>query len=204
MAEGIRALDSILLGINIGALALVVYQTWLTRRALRATDESLRLTRRAVHLEMLPRGGYLTHVMVVLEGFQRDLARQITSFEDARLGNLNALREAASHGEREAKGLIVKPVYDGCPGWLQEIYGAGVQHYYQANGPFVRSLWDETLNTPKYGIERDYETVTVLDNLREGHAQVTRLLEMLNDLLPGVWLNSPASLAVEDFFDRKD
>jgi hypothetical protein len=151
---------------------------------------------------MLPRGHVLVHVKVKLEQWQRDITSQILRVEAARLGDLNALRDAASHAERGAKGLIIKPMYDSSPAWLQAIYEAGVQHYYLANGPFVHSLWEAESDRPKYGIGQNFETDTVLSNLREGDSELGKLLAILNDLLPDVWLNSPASLSDNDFFDH--
>jgi hypothetical protein len=137
-----------------------------------------------------------------LEAWQGQINGQISKLERARLGDLEALKNAATQGEAKAKGLIVKPMYEVSPGWLQFVYGAGAQYYFQANGPFVQSLWDTEMDTPKYSPDQNYEIDAVLSNLREGQAGLSGLLTMLKDLLPDEWLNSPASLSDQDFFDR--
>jgi hypothetical protein len=58
------------------------------------------------------------------------------------------------------------------------------------------------MDTPKYSPDQNYEIDAVLSNLREGQAGLSGLLTMLKDLLPDEWLNSPASLSDQDFFDR--
>jgi len=201
---------------TIAALIVVSYQTVLTRKAVEASQESLDLTReslaaaresmaatkqstdlaiRTMQIKMLPKANWIITVRVKLEEWLRDLNETATAVADAVTSeSADAVKLVASRGLRSPQGLVSTNAIEHMPEWLTTIWFAGAQHYYNAkcNQAF---LWSDD-SGPQLSFAPDFISLC-----RESAGWIQDLLDMLHDVVPRAYMESPQRLGEDRFLD---
>lgn len=186
--------NTIALFINTLALLVVVYQTWLTERALRATKESIDNAKVERQLEVLPKFGWVIHVQVDLEKWKRDLSEKRQELREAiRTRNATVLQRIAKGSPNRPQDLgLRRSVYDNMPSWIREIWVSGAQYYYDAASP-LSFVWRDG------AAHFDYAESWVKDRGQASERAISILLSYIKDMVPPVILSMPARLSDNDF-----
>lgn len=180
--------------LNFVALIIVTIQTIYTRRSLNAARKSIEATRKARELEILPRANFIIKVQTDLERWKKDLLETTGALEKAiRDKDSDLFREIANRSITSAKGLVDRYMYEKSPQWLSVIWVTGAQYYYDAKAP-QRDLWNTETDEPNFSFGPD-----MISRFKESTAQIVKLISYINDIVPKVYLESPASLSDEDF-----
>lgn len=180
--------------VNTLALLFVIYQTWLAKRSLSATRESIDNAKVERQLEVLPKFGWVIQVQVDLEKWQKDLLEKKQQLEEAiRIRDRTILRNIAEKSPRQPRDLgLRKYSYHNMPSWIREIWIAGAQYYYNAASSLL-FVWRDDM--PNF----DYAESWIKDRGRESEKALSTLLEYVEGMVPPVILNMPASLSDNDF-----
>ncbi len=198
-------------------LTIVIYQAYLTRKALDLTQKSLDLTHasldaarksmdaatrsnelaiRTMQIKMLPSANWVIQVRVALEQWSADLESVIeTALVAQRQHDEKMIHDLATAGLRTPKGFIRRFDAEHTPEWLSTIWFTGTQYFYDAKAPQT-SLWNETENKPWFEFVPDFIT-----RCKESINGIKQLLKMIDDVVPAAYLGSPASLSDERFLD---
>lgn len=159
------------------------------------TRKSVQITKRITEISDLPRANAVIWVQTFVGKWKSEL-EQIISDEktirtqvqagDPTLGN--------KYGLETPKGVILKPIYDSLPAWLQIIVMSAAQYYYDCKSlastlsdekpEFVLRLLPEIINRAKIGVYR-----------------MTEMLSYIEKMVPEWYLNSPASIQDDKFMD---
>lgn len=205
------------LPVSVIALVVVSYQTYVTRKALDLTRESLALTRdsldaskksmdatarstelaiRTMQIEMLPSANWIIQVQVALGHWSKDLESVIAAASTAvSQRDSERLHTLARAGLRTPKGLVKRFDVKNTPAWLSTIWLRGAQYYYDAKAPQC-DLWKEANNEPWFEFVPDF-----IDRCNESMDGIQQLLQMIDDVVPAVYLHAPARLSDERFLD---
>ena len=182
--------------LNASALVGVVYQTWLTRKSLRAAKRSIDLSIKTMQVEMLPNANGVIQVQVKLEQWKNDLE---TLIKDSKVAAKNRdgsrMEDLACAGLNTPDGLVRRFGAEHPPNWLYTIWVAGAQYYYDAKAPQT-GLWNKHENVPRY-----YFVPDLVKRCQDSIKGLQGLLDIIDDVVPGVYLNCPASVNDESFFD---
>lgn len=182
--------------LNAGALGVVAYQTSLTRKSLIATDRAVGLSVKTIQVEMLPNANWVITVRVSLEGWRADLQETAAACRDALEGRDSAqVKALAGRGLMSPRGLVKRYSAEHMPSWLSTIWLAAAQYYYNAKSaqPY---LWRADEDGPDFRIVPDF--VTRCEHSIRG---LDGLLELIGDVVPDVYSESPASLNDDRFYD---
>jgi len=186
-------LTIIALFINTLALLVVIYQTRLTKSSLLATKESVDDAKRKRQLEILPKFNWVIQVKVDLEGWRENLQKAQRQLQNAvKEKDQNIFKVLAASKLKGPKDLgLNRFAYDNMPSWLREIWMAGAQYYYDAMSslPYV---WRK--DEPDYNFANSW-----IEKKGTALQSISTLLGLLEDMIPTVMLNAPASLSDEDF-----
>ncbi|PKL36344.1 hypothetical protein CVV38_00330 [Candidatus Peregrinibacteria bacterium HGW-Peregrinibacteria-1] len=175
--------------LNFITLIIVGFQTFYTKKSLEAAKNSIELTKTLNQLEQLPDMHHVIHVTIYLERWNKELKEVIKTLKD---NNKEKIIEISKRKSVEAKGLIQKWSFEKMPNWLSIIYASGAQYYYNSSGAY-KYLWDE-----KSSKIDPYE---YLSRFEESSYYLDILLKYIDDQVPEVFLNCPASLYTSDFFE---
>ena len=182
--------------LNAVALGVVAYQTWLTRKSLRTTNRSLELSIKTMQVEMLPNANWVIRVRVDLERWIADLQKVVEECKAAsKKRDADRIKAIADGGLRSPRGLVSGFGTKQAPSWLTTIWLAGAQYYYDAKAPQT-SLWKASTDTPWFDFVPDF--IIRCEDSRRGLQQLLRLID---DVVPEVYLNSPASVNGDKFLD---
>lgn len=144
------------LSLNLIALCVVAYQTYLNRKALLLARESIEENRKARQIEMLPRSGFVLEAKYFLGKWSKDLEKLRDEIQQAHETRNDALMKAVSEKAiRTPKGLVHKAFYEKAPQWLSKILLAGAQYYYDCHAP-MRDLWIAREQKPFSGLALIY------------------------------------------------
>lgn len=184
------------LALNVIALVVVAYQTWLTRKSLRAANRSIDLSIKTMHVEMLPNANWVIQVQVELERWRDDLKRVIVDSKEAVVNHdASQMMDLARTGLKTPSGLVSRFGAKHAPSWLSTIWISGAQYYYDAKAPQI-SLWNKRDNMPWFEFVPD-----LVDRCQDSIRGLQGLLDLINDVVPSVYLNCPASVKDESFLD---
>ena len=180
--------------VTTAGLLLAAYQTFLGRKSLNAARASIDLATRTRSIEILPKAGWVISVMVTLERWRSNLESDVEQIRMAQNHpELHVLKNVAAGGLKSPKGLVDKFTYEHAPSWLGVLLVTGAQYYYSVKVA-IPQLWDEEKNIPRLQVSK-----YLLVDLEDYIAQLTSLLGYIRDMIPEVYLKSPASLNDEDF-----
>lgn len=99
------------------------------------------------------------------------------------------------YGLKTPKGVILKPVYDSLPTWLQIVVMSAAQYYYECKS-LASALSDEK---PDFALRLLPE---VINRAKLGVSRITEMLSYIEKTVPEWYLNSPASIQDDKFMDR--
>jgi len=184
--------------VNTLALVVVIYQTCLAKRGLSKTTRNLALFEKVEMLRRLPENNHVLWVVAILGRWLEDMEEVL---EEIKVLTRERSAEGLSNvGERKGlktpQGLIQKKSYELMPEWLQGIWLAAAQHYYNAKAPIYSCL---TMPDPLLCLDGKEDSLTgrILESIRS----IEELLLLIDDMMPPAYLNAPASLRDKDFFE---
>ncbi len=183
--------------LNVVVLAIVFWQTLLTRRSAKIAERAFLADRQIRELSDLPKSGYLFPAIMCLRRW-RDHMQQLIDERDSLLTRIEQGDHtlAKEHGVQEPAGLVDSYLYEQAPEWLRVLAVTGAQYYYNCTCLLAR--WSGTGPL----ISSDLFLTGVIPRAREGATRITEMLTYLEHRLPDWYANSPASLSDRDFLDK--
>lgn len=180
--------------INTIALIVVIYQTRIARRSLTVTKKSIDDAKTQRQLEILPKFAWVIGVQVQLEHWKEDLQKKKDMLQKGvDKKDEDMFKKASDARIKSPKDLSLdRFLYDNMPSWLRELWMSGAQHYYNAIAPLPYVYKDAT---PDYS----YAQIWIKERSEDSLRAISKLLEYLEDMIPPVILNTPASLSDKDF-----
>jgi hypothetical protein len=193
-ADMLVTIAIIALVINTTALLFVIFQTWLAKQSLSATRKSIDDSKTQRQLEILPKFAWVIEVQVQLEYWKKDLTEKIDLLQKGMEEENDALFQKVSDTKIKSPEdlLLNKFLYDNMPAWLRELWMSGAQYYYDAMAPLPYIFKDKE---PNYSHAESWIKERGEDSLQA----ISKLLEYLEDMVPSVILNAPASFTDADF-----
>jgi len=189
---------AIVIGIlNFFALAFVGWQTFLTRRSVKLAERNIQEAQRTRELSDLPKANVVIYAQNQIQKWRAELQQLIDDEEYIRVQiKANDPTLGGKYGIERPAGLLIKPLFDTSPTWLQIILTSAAQYYYDCKAPasylsskqgakFALSLLPDILERAKLGVHR-----------------MTELLSYIEKIVPEWYLQCPASLQDSDFMDR--
>lgn len=170
--------------IGIITLVVVCFQTYFTKKSMNAAVDSIKLTKEYKQLDLLPKMNFILSVRARLETWQGNLAEIINYFENNNIEKINKIKDKKMV---DAKGLVEKHIYENgnFPDWLSNVWLSGAQYYYDS--------------VCLYGYINSENYKEYVDRFNDSHNSIKLLLEYINDKIPDVFLNTPASKSDNDF-----
>ncbi|MCK5320930.1 hypothetical protein KAJ61_06110 [Candidatus Parcubacteria bacterium] len=183
------SLNWLTLLITIIALVIVFFQTVYTKSALKEAQKSIELATVSRQLEVLPRSDYIIFVQTYLKRWRDELEYIVKYLEEKNDKEIKKI----SQKDIKAKGLLDYYFYKKMPGWLAVIYSTGVQYYYNSSCLY-KYLYD---TEKKESNGEDY-----LDRFKESIYYLKILSNYIDNEVPEVFLNCPASKNLNDFIKK--
>ncbi|MFA5360132.1 MAG: hypothetical protein WC349_04215 [Patescibacteria group bacterium] len=184
-------LNWITLMVTILTLIIVFFQTIYTKKTLEKTQKSIELYKISKQLEILPRVNFIIEVTMFLNKWNDELQEIIKLINE---NDIDKIIDFSKRKQVKSEGLIDKYLYEKMPQWLAVIYETGAQYYYNSSCMY-KHLWDEKNN-------KLFNTKLYLDRLKESSYFLEVLLQYVKDEVPEVFLNAPAKLNTNDFFEK--
>ncbi|MDD4924014.1 MAG: hypothetical protein PHF74_04175 [Dehalococcoidales bacterium] len=184
--------------INLFALGIVAWQTYLTRKAVQINEQNLKDSEQSRFISNLPRSYSIISVLAYLENWKKDLELLRKNKNDI-ISNIKSGRDFNIHVEfwnGQPKGLINKGDYVYLPDWLQEILVTGAQYYTQP-----MCLLDSVISSKKSEDFRLDVAQAMFDRSEQGLQCINEMLTLIERLIPKWYLESPASLQDSDLLD---
>ncbi|MCK5604961.1 hypothetical protein KAR91_23930 [Candidatus Pacearchaeota archaeon] len=180
--------------INTIALLVVVWQTHISKQSLAVTKKSIDDAKTQRQLEILPKFTWVIRVQVKLEHWKKELEERKNILQNGvKKKNDELFKQASDTKIKSPKDLSLDRVlYNNMPSWLRELWISGAQYYYDAIAPLPYVYKD---GKPNY----DYAQSWIKNRSEDSIRALSKLLEYLEDMIPPVILNTPASLSDEDF-----
>ena len=177
--------------VNLLALAFVAWQTMLTRK-------SVQMAQHTTEISDLPKANAVINVQVFLNKWKTELDLIITDEKYIRAQVQAAdITLGEKYGLTTPKGLIIKPVYDSLPPWLQIICMSAAQYYYDCKAS-ASLLSSDGFNTEtKLRLLPD-----IVDRARANASRIKEMLSYIEKMVPEWYLNCPASIQDDQFMDR--
>jgi len=176
--------------INLVALVFVVRQTRLTHRLIQTSE-------RVKQISDLPEVDAVIQLRIHIEEWKADLEQIIANERYIRAQVQKGDSELGKkYGLDTPRGLIIKPIYDELPRWMQVVLMTAAQYYYNCK---VLASCLSSNQEPQSTLRLLPE---VIDRAKIGVSQMTESLSYIDDMAPQWYLNSPASIAEREFMDR--
>jgi len=176
--------------INLVALVFVVRQTHLTHRLIQTSE-------RVKQISDLPEVDAVIQLRIHIGKWKADLEQIIADERYIRAQVQKGDSELGKkYGLDTPRGLIIKPIYDELPRWMQVVLMTAAQYYYNCK---VLASCLSSNEEPQFILRLLPE---VIDRAKIGVSQMTESLSYIDDMTPQWYLNSPASIADWEFMDR--
>ena len=184
--------------INTIALIVVICQTRIAKQALTITKQSIDESKTQRQLELLPKFTWVIEVQVKLEHWKKELEKKKEILQRGVKEKKDELFKQASDTRiKSPKDMSLNRVlYDNMPLWLCTLWISGAQYFYDAIAPLSYVYKDEK---PNY----DYAHSWINERCNDSIYAITKLLEYLEDMVPTVILNTPASLSDSSFLSEE-
>lgn len=194
MSDFIGITTIITLLLNTVALFIVIYQTYLSKKALEMSNDSFKNAINEKQLEALPQYTWIIHVQIFLDKWHQDLTKKREILINAvKFKDDKALERLSLRATKSPKDLLIdRESYEVMPEWLRVIWMSGAQHYYNA-APSFSYLWDKEKGA-SFSLAKTLDTVCA-DSLRS----ISELKYYINNLVPHAILDTPAKLSDNDF-----
>ncbi|MBU1557771.1 hypothetical protein KKC45_02310 [Patescibacteria group bacterium] len=191
----VETITIIALLINTVALLFVIYQTYIAEESLSATKKSIDNAKTQRQLEILPNANWVIEVRVNLEFWKRDLEEKQCKLKQGVSKRDGAILQGLSNTRiKNPEDLALSYfVYEKIPPWLKELWISGAQYYYNAIAP-LPYIWRK--NSPNF----DYAESWSKERCTESIESISILLCYLDEMVPPVILDTPASISRKEFF----
>ncbi len=187
--------------VNFVALAVVAWQTWLTRRSVTLSQQTLQIAQNVSEINDLPESSSIIWVQTFLERWVKELNEIIRDEDQIRNEILSGNRGTGKkYGLDTPKGIVTKPLYDNLPTWLQVIVMAAAQYYYHGKS-YAYLLSGNSLSEykPDFILGLSPE---IIETCKYTAGEIRKMQDLIRDKVPEWYLNSPARIQDEKFFDR--
>jgi|GEM_PF-2352309 hypothetical protein len=172
--------------LNLIALCVVAYQTYLNRRSLTLAKESIDEDRMTRQIELLPRAQFFFEVEHHLKKWIEDIEKTTDTLQDAiNDKDIGLLKEISEKALKSPQGLVDKFFYDRGPRWLWEIWLASAQYYYDFNVSLIK-FWDDDKKEPFWDQAPD-----LIDRGEEYSQHILNLLEYISHAVPESYTAAP-------------
>jgi hypothetical protein len=187
--------------VNLGALIVVAWQTWLTRRSVKLSQQNLQIAQSVAEIDDLPESGSIIWVQTFLQRWVEELDEIIKDEAQIRNAILSGKRGIGKkYGLDTPKGIVMKPIYDGLHKWLQIIVMAAAQYYYYGKS-CAHQLSGESLSEYKSDFILRL-LPDVIKNCEFACTEIKKMQALIKNKVPQWYLNSPARIQDSEFFDR--
>lgn len=182
----------VILGLLLNFITLIVVcaQTIFTRKALKVAINSVELAKTSRQVEMLPKMNFIIHVQYYLKKWSDEIEDVLKC---SKSDNKDRMIDIFKKAPDSSSGLIDKWLFEKMPNWLSVIYETGAQYYYNSSCLF-RHL---------RGKEEEKISHNFLKRFEESLNSLKILSKYIKDEIPEIFLNAPASLNTNDFFEKK-
>lgn len=194
-----EAITIIVGGVNLIALLIVAWQAYLTRKAVRISEQSLKDSEQSRFISSLPRAYSIIHVKTCLENWKKDLELLINS-ENTIIKNIksgNDCKVDVEHWHGKPQGLIHERDYAHLPDWLKEILVTGAQYYTEPM--CLLAIVESSENKEDFRLNI---AEGMFYRSKQGLQCINEMLTLIARLIPKWYLESPASLEDREFFDK--
>ncbi|MCK4532503.1 hypothetical protein KAU39_01850 [bacterium] len=177
--------------LNVVALLVVAYQTYLTR-------ESLNMDRKVRQLEVLPDANHIISVIVVIKRWKTKCDELAQLLKEAiKTKDIKLIHKISKQGKKSPMGLVEKGIYEFAPKWLVNILMSSAQHYYNSVC-LMSSIWDEKKQEPNSFMLNKNLVV----RCKESSQYLSELLNYIKDIIPESYLKTPASINDKRFLSE--
>ena len=181
------------------ALATAIYQSILARRSLDEAKKAIDEDKRSRQLSMIPKMYWVIAVQMRIDRWLKDLKEiKVKTLEATKKRDGDMLRAITITVPRHPKDIVMKIDsldYEKMPDSLREIMISGAQYFYDAISP-VFYLWTE-----EKGPLWDYAS-SIQERLDDSISALEKLKHLIIELVPGVILETPASINERDFLKK--
>jgi hypothetical protein len=183
-------LTLIALLLNFIALLVVAYQTYLNRRSLTLTKQSIDNDRKTRQIELLPKAHYIFEVQNHLNAWLKDIEEINLELQKAiETMNIDALKNLSKKALKSPSGLVHRSSYEKGPTWLSEIWLAGAQYYYSYHAP-LNDVWIEREQRPFWELASD-----IIKRGCEYSYHLKNLLSYIDNAVPESYADAPARIS---------
>ncbi|MEK7777945.1 MAG: hypothetical protein AAB303_04905 [Chloroflexota bacterium] len=190
-------LPLISVALTLVTLFVVLWQTWLTRRAVGLAERNAKEFERRRVMENLPQVHIALEVRTKLQQWCSDLQgiiddeKQIKDLIDNGDPDIGV-----KYGVDSPAGLVSKSLYDYSPPWLRIVLMSAVQYYYNAMAVAADISRNDSASF-KYSMLQE-----AVNRAKEGVTKIYALLGYITEMVPQWFLDTPASIDDRHFFDR--
>jgi hypothetical protein len=183
--------------LNIFVLAIATYQTYLSRKSLDITRQTIEDDRKLRELELLPKANFIIHVNIYLDKWIDEIDRTKEEIEIAfHDKNDFAFKDIAERSLKSPECLVDEHMYKRSPDWLAEIYISAAKYYYNCLS-ITHSLWDQKQEEARYYMVEDITT-----RCNESLVHLRSLKGYMDDVIPDSYLDAPDSIPDYKFFGK--
>lgn len=176
-------------GVNLLALVFVAYQTMLTRK-------SVQIARRTTEISDLPKASAVIWTQTFVSQWKSELEQIISDEKTIRMQvQAGDSTFGDKYGLKTPNGIIIKPVYDSLPTWLQIIVMCSAQYYFACKS--LASVLSE--GKPEFALDLLPE---VIDLAKIGVSRITEMQSYIENMVPEWYLKCPASIQDDKFMNR--
>lgn len=181
--------------INAAVLIIVLYQSFLSTKTLKATHKDLEEEQKERQLLFLPKLEFVLEVRMQLKKWERDLIQKRKQIEEAIKKQRGAiLKELSEQCPNEPKDLkLSKEMYQEMPGWLREMWISGAKYYYEA----ANSLNNMHESTANFHHAKGW----INGRGKNSIEALQVLLKHTKDMVPSVILHTPSAINDESFLE---
>ncbi len=189
----IKNTNTIVLILNLVTLILVGYQAYLNRKSLKEMRLSMQLNMKERYLVNLPKADFIIFIRIKLKRWKNDLIQIEKLMKKSRKKiHPDLITVTLEKKINTPKGLIHKFYYEKSPQWLSNIYIAGAQYYYDCMAPITYMCNKQNPNN----IHK-----SLISRFNNSIKYMSELLLLIDDIIPEVYLESPAKLSDKDFYE---
>ncbi len=195
ITPSIETISVVALLINASVLLLVLYQSYLSTKSLKAAHKDMAEEQKERQLLFLPKLEIVLEVRMQLKRWERDLIEKRNKLIEAEGKKKGAiLKEIAKESPEKPNDLgLSKEMYKEMPGWLREMWISGAKYYYEA-ALDLNHTHDSTAN---FHEARDW----INGQGKKSIEALQTLLKYTKDMIPPVILHTPSGFEDEEFLN---
>lgn len=174
------------------ALIFTIHQTQIARKSLKQTRESIDQETRNRQISLLPKFEWIIQVDTKLSSWEKELEDESKKLKELYKNKDSREIDTTKKLINDPKDLgLSKYQYENMPNWLSQLWLSGAQYYFNAIAlSDYKCLKNTDLIRMRY--ERCDESVCA----------ITKIRHYINDMVPGVILETPASIENSEFFSK--